>query len=58
MKDEAAYKAELKKGYEVTFVTVTDDGRIKVVTAVELPHASTRSTIVTEYIPEEIKQRW
>lgn len=58
MKDEAAYKEELKKGIEVTFVSATNDGRIKIVTAVEQPHASSKSVIVTEYIPEEIKELW
>lgn len=55
--DESAFKKYLKEGYEVTLVETTRDKHIRVTTALEWPSVSTKHSVVTYFIPEEIKER-
>lgn len=55
--DDDEFKRQLNMGHETTLVKATKDGLIEILTALKLPNASTKSIIVTRFIPESIRDR-
>ncbi|GMH32373.1 hypothetical protein BSKO_00207 [Bryopsis sp. KO-2023] len=55
--DDSDFQKYLDDGYEVTLVQATEQGHVKITTALEWPSVSSKHSVTARYIPQEIKER-